>query len=55
MKKNMTLQAMAMCALRKAVRGVILQHQKTGRPLSIWRDGKVVRVSADDVLLGNRR
>ncbi|MBF0483795.1 MAG: hypothetical protein HQL25_03705 [Candidatus Omnitrophica bacterium] len=55
MKKPATLQAKAMCALRKAIRGVVLQHQKTGRPLMIWRNGKVVRVSADDVLLNSSK
>jgi len=45
MKKRMTLQDKAEAALRKAVRGVIKEHQKTGRPLAIWENGKVVRIS----------
>ncbi len=45
MKKRMTLQDKAEAALKKAVRGVIKEHKKTGRPLAIWKNGKVVRIS----------
>ena len=45
MKKKMTLQDKAEAALKKAVRGVIKQHKETGRPLAIWKNGKVVRIS----------
>lgn len=44
-KKRMSLQDKAEEAMRKAVRGVVEQHKKTGRPLAVWRDGKVALIS----------
>lgn len=45
MKKRMSLQDKAEAALKKAVRGVVNKHKKTGRPLAVWKDGKTVRIS----------
>lgn len=36
----------AMRALREAVRDVIEDHKRTGRPLAVWRNGKVVKIPA---------
>ena len=36
-------------AMRKAVDKVVQEHKKTGRPLTIWKKGKVTRVSANQV------
>jgi hypothetical protein len=47
--KNMSLGDMADEALRKAVAGVVEKHRKSGEPLAVWRDGKVVRVPADQL------
>ena len=44
------LQKMAFQALKEAVRGVIEEHRVSGRPLSVWRNGKVVRISASQAL-----
>jgi hypothetical protein len=49
MKKRMTLQDKAYAALKKAVREVVERHKKTGRPLAVWKDGKVVRISPHSV------
>lgn len=49
MKKRMTLQDKAEAALKKAVRGVIERHKKSGRPLAVWMKGKTVRISANTV------
>lgn len=49
MKKRMSLQDKAEAALKKAVRGVIEQHKKTGRSLAIWEKGKTVRISPNAV------
>ncbi|MFH1664855.1 MAG: hypothetical protein ABIA77_01775 [Candidatus Omnitrophota bacterium] len=46
MKKRMTLQDKAEAALKKAVRKVVAQHKKDGRPLVVWADGKVKKVVA---------
>lgn len=49
MKKRMSLQDKAEAALKKAIRGVVEQHKKTGRPLAIWENGKTVRISPNTV------
>lgn len=49
MKKRMSLQDKAEAALKKAVRGVVERHKKTGRPLAIWENGKVVLISPNTV------
>jgi hypothetical protein len=49
MKKRRTLQQKAFLALKEAVREVVKRHQETGRPLAVWRNGKVVRISADKI------
>ena len=45
MKRRMTLQDKAEVALKKAVRGVVEQHKKTGRSLAVWENGKTIRIS----------
>ena len=47
--KNMSLGDMADEALKKAVARVVEEHRKSGEPLAVWRDGKVVRVPADQL------
>lgn len=49
MKKRMSLQDKANAAMKKAIRQVVEQHKKTGRPLAIWEKGKVVHISPDSV------
>jgi hypothetical protein len=46
MKKKMTLQDKAEAAMKSAVQEVVENHKKSGRPMSIWKNGKVLRVSA---------
>ena len=36
-------------ALRKAVAEVIAEHRRNGVPIAIWRNGKVVRIPADQI------
>lgn len=45
MKKRMSLQDKAEAALKKAVRRVVEQHKKTGRPLAVWKNGKTAYIS----------
>jgi hypothetical protein len=47
--KKMSLGEMADEALKKAVARVVEEHRKSGEPLAVWRDGKVVRVPADQL------
>ncbi len=46
----MTLQDKAEAALKKAVRQVVERHKETGRPLAVWKNGKVTRISAAQAL-----
>ena len=51
-KKRMSvkiLQHKAFLALKRAVRQVVEEHKKSGRPLAIWENGKVVLISPYDV------
>lgn len=41
-----TLQTKALKAFKEAIREVVKQHKRTGRPLAIWKNGKVVKISA---------
>jgi hypothetical protein len=50
MKKRLSLQDKAELAMKEAIREVVARHRKTGRPLSVWEKGKVVRISADSVV-----
>ena len=49
-KKRLTLQEKAFMALKAAVRKVIEHHKQTGRPLAIWRNGRVANISASQAL-----
>ena len=49
MKKRKSLQDKAVLALKEAVRDVVKCHKKTGRPLAIWKNGKVVHISAKKI------
>lgn len=44
-KKRMSLHDKAEAAMKEAIRQVVERHKKTGRPLAVWRNGKVVRIS----------
>lgn len=41
----MSLQDKAEVALKQAVKEVVARHKKTGRPLAVWENGKVMRIS----------
>jgi len=49
-----TLHIKAFKALKEAVREVVEEHKRSGRPLSVWRNGKVVRISASQALRRSR-
>ena len=46
MKVPRTLHAKAKAALKEAVQEVVENHKRSGRPLAIWKNGKVTWVSA---------
>jgi hypothetical protein len=49
MKKrhSLTLSQKAEKALKEAVRNVVKEHKRTGDPLVVWQNGKVVKISPD--------
>ena len=49
MKRRMSLLDKAEAAMKKAVREVVADHKKTGRPLVLWKNGRVVKVSAKKI------
>jgi len=49
-----TLQVKAFKALKEAVREVVEDHKRTGRLLSVWRNGKVTKISANQALRRSR-
>lgn len=49
MKKRLSLHKKAELAMKSAVRKVIAEHKKTGRPLAAWKNGKAVWISPDKV------
>ena len=46
---DLPLAERAEMALKAAFEKVIEAHIRNGRPISIWRDGKVVEVSAQEL------
>ena len=42
MKKRLTLHDKAMLAMKAAVKKVVARHKRDGRPLAVWKNGKVV-------------
>jgi len=46
---ELPLAQRAEMALQAAVEKVVEEHVRDGRPLSIWRDGKVVEESAQEL------
>ncbi len=38
-------------AFRNAVKDALLKHKQANNPVAIWRNGKVVLLSADKILL----
>jgi len=49
-KKSSTLLAYrAEKALREAVAEAIAEHRRNGVPIAVWRNGKVVRIPADQI------
>ncbi len=36
-------------ALKKAVAEAIAEHRRNGVPIAVWRNGKVVRIAADQI------
>ena len=48
-RRTLPLTGRALQALQEAVRKVIEDHRQRGLPLAMWRDGKAVLVSAEQL------
>ena len=53
-EKNNNLFEMSMAsraeeALKKAVARAIADHKRTGDPIVVWRDGRVVKIPAEQI------
>ncbi len=46
---DLPMEERALMALRAAVEKLIVAHARSGTPLYIWRDGKVISMPADEV------
>ena len=46
MRKGLKLDEKAELAMKEAVKKVIAQHKKDGRPLAVWENGKVKKIEA---------
>ena len=49
MKKRLSLHDKAELAMKQAIRKVVERHKKSGRPLAIWENGKVVMISPKNI------
>lgn len=49
MKKRLSLQDKAELAMKKAIRQVIVEHKKSGRPLAVWKNGETVYIPPTSV------
>ena len=36
---------------QRAVRAALLDHKRTGDPIVVWQDGKIVWIPADDIVV----
>ncbi len=46
MREKTTMLDKAEAAMKKAIKKVIAQHKKDGRPLVVWKNGKVKKIAA---------
>ncbi len=49
-RKSSSIVSKAEAALKRAVHKVVKEHERTGEPLIVWKNGKVARVSARQAL-----
>lgn len=40
-------------ALKEAVADAIAEHKRMGRPIVVWRDGKVVKIAPEEIKIPN--
>jgi len=45
MKKEANILDKAEAAMKKAIKKVVAQHKKDGKPLVVWENGKVKKIT----------
>lgn len=38
-------------ALKKAIREAVLQHKRAGNPIVVWRDGQIVWLKPEEIVV----
>lgn len=47
--KDVPLDVRAEIALKEAVAEAIAEHKRAGRPIAVWRDGKVTKIPPEEI------
>jgi hypothetical protein len=50
-REEVSLRVKAEMALKEAVAEAIAEHKRRGRPIVVWRNGKVVLVPPDEIVV----
>ena len=49
--KDIPMDVRAEMALKEAVADAIAEHKRMGRPIVVWRDGKVVKIPPEEIVI----
>ena len=49
--KDVPLDVRAEMALKEAVAEAIAEHKRMGRSIAVWRDGKVVKIPPEEIVV----
>ena len=49
--KDIPMDVRAEMALKEAVADAIAEHKRMGRPIVVWRDGKVVKIPPEEIVV----
>jgi hypothetical protein len=49
--RDLPLKVKAEMALKEAVAEAIAEHKRRGNPIAIWRDGKVIVIPAEEIVV----
>jgi hypothetical protein len=49
--KDIPMDVRADIALKEAVADAIAEHKRMGRPIVVWRDGKVVKIPPEEIIV----
>jgi hypothetical protein len=49
--KDIPMNVRAEMALKEAVADAIAEHKRMGRPIMVWRDGKVVKIPPEEIIV----